>query len=50
MAGQLLAAAPDEFANQLPELTADTIKDVYQLKDPLTGVVVNATCALLGQC
>jgi hypothetical protein len=50
MASQLLAAAPDEFAEQLPELTTDIIKDVFQLRDPLTGVVVNATCGLLGQC
>jgi hypothetical protein len=50
MANQLLLSDPGEFVAQLPELTPDAIQDVFELRDPVTGVLVNATCALLGQC
>ncbi|GIZ41240.1 hypothetical protein CKM354_000455300 [Cercospora kikuchii] len=50
MANNMLLTDPGEFGEQLPELTGDLIQDVFQLRDPLTGTLVNATCALLGRC
>ena len=50
MANNMLLTDPGEFGEQLPELTGDLVQDVFQLRDPLTGTLVNATCALLGRC
>lgn len=50
MANNMLATDPGEFGDQLPELSGDLIQDVFELRNPVTGVLVNATCALLGQC
>ncbi|PPJ50488.1 hypothetical protein CBER1_06739 [Cercospora berteroae] len=50
MANNMLLTDPGEFGEQLPELTGDLVQDVFQLRDPVTGVLVNATCALLGRC
>ncbi|KAF2164230.1 hypothetical protein M409DRAFT_68099 [Zasmidium cellare ATCC 36951] len=52
MAGQLLLADPlDPIAEGLNfELVQGAVKDVFQLRDPITGVLINATCALAGLC
>ena len=50
MANQLLLADPGDFGADLKNLNADTLKDVFELKNPVTGVLINATCALSGQC
>jgi hypothetical protein len=50
MAGELGLVDPGDLGADAPELTASTIRDVYELKNPLTGVAINATCALAGLC
>ncbi len=50
MAGELILASPGDFATQFPDFGVDALKDVFQLRDPVTGVVINATCALVGLC
>jgi hypothetical protein len=46
---QLLAANPEALPEGL-SLGEGALKDVYALKDPITGKLINATCALLGLC
>lgn len=50
MAGQVALTQPVDLVEDLPNLNDGTLKDVFQLKDPITGVAINATCALLGLC
>ncbi|EME43728.1 hypothetical protein DOTSEDRAFT_23861 [Dothistroma septosporum NZE10] len=50
MAAQVASSKPKDLLIDLPNLNADTLKDVYELKDPLTGIAINATCALAGKC
>ncbi|UJO18822.1 Putative sterigmatocystin biosynthesis peroxidase stcC [Fulvia fulva] len=50
MAAQVLLSKPQDLLIDLPNLNAGTLRDVFQLKDPLTGTVINATCALAGLC
>lgn len=49
MIAELQLANPDAVPEGL-QLGEGTLKDVYNLIDPLTGQVLNLTCALLGQC
>lgn len=49
MITELQLANPDAVPEGLT-LGAGTLKDVYNLIDPLTGQLLNLTCALLGQC
>lgn len=50
MAQELLLANPEEAAQNFPDITADLLKDVYQLENPVTGVICNATRAAAGLC
>jgi hypothetical protein len=50
MSAKLAAADPGDLAADAPQLTAGAIRDVYQLRNPITGVAINATCALAGTC
>lgn len=45
----LNAAEPMSLPEGL-QLGAGSLKDVYELRDPITGVLINATCALAGTC
>lgn len=49
MITQLQLANPDA-ASEAIQIVPGTLKDVYELKDPLTGKLINATCALAGLC
>lgn len=49
MIAQLQLANPEAVPEGLT-LGTGTLRDVYQLIDPLTGKVINATCALVGLC
>lgn len=49
MISQLQLANPEAVPEGLT-LGEGTLKDVLNLIDPITGQVLNLTCALLGQC
>lgn len=46
---QIEAANPEVLPEGL-SLGAGTLKDVYELKDPITGKLLNATCLLANTC
>jgi hypothetical protein len=46
---QLLAANPEALPEGLT-LGEGSLKDVYNLIDPITGKLINSTCALAGIC
>lgn len=49
MIAELQLANPEAVPEGL-SLRIGTLKDVYQLIDPITGKLANATCALAGLC
>lgn len=49
MVAQLQAANPDAVPEGL-SLGEGTLRDVYELRNPLTGVLENATCILANNC
>lgn len=49
MSAQLQLANPDAVPEGL-QLGEGTLRDVLSLIDPLTGQLLNLTCAALGQC
>jgi len=49
MVTQLLAANPEVLPEGLT-LGEGSLKDVYELIDPITGKLLNATCSLAGLC
>lgn len=49
MIAQLQLANPEAVPEGLT-LGEGTLKDVLNLIDPITGQLLNLTCALLGQC
>ncbi|GIZ39514.1 hypothetical protein CKM354_000289500 [Cercospora kikuchii] len=50
MIGQLVLNDAPDFARDLPNLNAGGLRDAFALRDPLTGIIGNATCGLLGTC
>lgn len=52
MAGQLLLADTENTLSQVSNLylIERAVQDVFALRDPLRGVLMNATCALAGSC
>lgn len=49
MIAELELANPEAVPEGL-SLGTGTLRDVYQLLDPITGKLLNATCALAGLC
>ena len=49
MTVQLQAANPEALPEGLT-LGEGALRDVYELRDPITGLVVNATCILANDC
>ena len=49
MIAQLQAANPEALPEGL-SLGEGTLRDVYELRDPITGKLLNATCLLAGIC
>lgn len=50
MIGQLVLNDAPDFARDLPNLNAGGLRDAFALRDPVTGIIGNATCGLLGTC
>jgi hypothetical protein len=49
MAGKLQAANPNAFMEGL-SLGEGALRDVYDLKHPITGKIQNGSCLVLGAC
>lgn len=50
MIAEIGASRPQSLLFNGLTLTEGGLRDAWDLKDPVTGKVINATCALLGQC
>lgn len=50
MIAEIGASRPDQLLFNGLALTEGGLKDAWDLRDPVTGVLINATCAAAGTC